>query len=81
MSSWSPGPNDTAKPGLVDDDRPRRRSLRVATWPERGLFIVAALLLIHPGVVTDLIGLALLAVVLGLQRMRPAVAAVAGVSR
>jgi TRAP-type uncharacterized transport system fused permease subunit len=44
--------------------------LRVATWPER-----------HPGVVTDLVGLALLAVGVGLQPMRPAVAAVAGVSR
>jgi TRAP transporter 4TM/12TM fusion protein len=55
--------------------------LRVATWPERGLFIAAALLLIHPGLVTDVVGLALLAAGLGLQRLRPAVAVVAGASR
>jgi TRAP transporter 4TM/12TM fusion protein len=50
--------------------------LRTATWLERGLFIIAALLLIDPGVVTDLIGLVLLGVALGLQRLRPAPAVV-----
>ena len=55
--------------------------LRTATWLERGLFMAAALLLIDPGLVTDLIGLALLAVGLGSQRLRPAPAAVAEPSR
>jgi TRAP transporter 4TM/12TM fusion protein len=46
--------------------------LRAATWLERGLFIVAAFLLIDPAVTTDLIGLAVLATGLGLQKLRPA---------
>jgi TRAP transporter 4TM/12TM fusion protein len=45
--------------------------LRTASWLERALFMVAALLLIHPGLVTDLVGVALLGVGLGLQRLRP----------
>jgi TRAP transporter 4TM/12TM fusion protein len=45
--------------------------LRTATWFERGLFGAAALLLIDPGLVTDLIGIALLAIGLGMQRLRP----------
>jgi TRAP-type uncharacterized transport system fused permease subunit len=55
--------------------------LRTATWFERGLFMTAALLLIDPALVTDLIGLVLLAVGLGLQRLRPASAAIAEASR
>jgi TRAP transporter 4TM/12TM fusion protein len=55
--------------------------LRTATWFERGLFVAAALLLIDPALVTDLIGLVLLAVGLGLQRLRPASAAIAEASR
>lgn len=46
--------------------------IRSATWLERGLFVVAALLLIDPGLVTDLIGAALLGGALMMQRMRPA---------
>jgi TRAP transporter 4TM/12TM fusion protein len=46
--------------------------LRAATWLERGLFIVAAFLLIDPGVATDVMGLVLLAIGLGLQKLRPA---------
>src|SRR5688572_7970525 len=49
---------------------------KTATWLERVLFLAAALLLIDPGVVTDLIGLVLLGVALGLQRLRPAPAVV-----
>jgi TRAP transporter 4TM/12TM fusion protein len=45
--------------------------LRTASWLERALFVAAALLLIHPGLVTDVAGLALLVVGLGLQRLRP----------
>jgi TRAP-type uncharacterized transport system fused permease subunit len=48
--------------------------LRPATWLERALFIAAALMLMHPGLVTDLGGIALLLLALGIQRMRPAVA-------
>jgi TRAP transporter 4TM/12TM fusion protein len=55
--------------------------LRPATWVERGLFVAAALLLIHPGLITDLGGLALLALGLGLQRLRPAPVVVAEPSR
>jgi TRAP-type uncharacterized transport system fused permease subunit len=55
--------------------------LRPATWVERGLFLTAALLLIDPGLVTDLIGLALLAGAIGLQRLRPARVVVAGASQ
>jgi TRAP-type uncharacterized transport system fused permease subunit len=47
--------------------------IRPATWLERGLFIVAALMLIDPGITTDIIGLVLLGVALGIQKMRPAV--------
>jgi TRAP transporter 4TM/12TM fusion protein len=46
--------------------------IRSATWLERGLFVVAALLLIDPGLVTDLIGAALLGGALMMQRLRPA---------
>ena len=55
--------------------------LRTATWFERGLFMVAALLLIDPGLVTDLAGLVLLAIALGSQRLRPAPAVIVGASR
>jgi len=53
--------------------------LRSATWFERGLFIAAALLLIDPGFVTDVVGLVLLATGLGMQRLRRPDAAVARV--
>jgi TRAP transporter 4TM/12TM fusion protein len=43
--------------------------LRKATWFERALFLAAALLLIDPNAVTDIIGLVLLAIVLLLQKM------------
>jgi TRAP-type uncharacterized transport system fused permease subunit len=43
--------------------------LRVATWFERALFFTAAMLLIDPNAITDVIGLAVLAVVLLLQKM------------
>ena len=42
---------------------------RPATWPERAALIVAALLLIKPGIYTDLLGLAIGASVLALQRV------------
>jgi TRAP-type uncharacterized transport system fused permease subunit len=45
--------------------------IRPANWLERGIFVAAALLLIHPGLVTDLVGLGLLALGLLLQRLRP----------
>ena len=45
--------------------------LRTASWLERALFLAAALLLIDPGLVTDVAGAALLVVGLGLQRLRP----------
>jgi TRAP transporter 4TM/12TM fusion protein len=47
--------------------------IRHATWFERGLFIVAALALIHPGLITDLVGLGALTLGLFLQKMRPVV--------
>jgi TRAP-type uncharacterized transport system fused permease subunit len=47
--------------------------IRPATWFERGLFVAAALLLIDPGILTDVIGLVLLGVGLGVQKMRPPV--------
>jgi TRAP transporter 4TM/12TM fusion protein len=47
--------------------------IRPATWLERGMLLAAALLLIDPGIVTDLVGFALLAVALVLQKRRPAV--------
>ena len=43
--------------------------LRQATWIERALFFVAALLLIDPNTITDVIGLVLLAVGLLMQKM------------
>ena len=43
--------------------------LRVATWLERALFFAAAMLLIDPGIVTDVIGLCLLAIALLLQKL------------
>jgi TRAP transporter 4TM/12TM fusion protein len=55
--------------------------LRRATWLERGIFIAAALLLIDPGAATDLIGLALLAAGLGLQKFRPGPVAVSELTR
>ncbi len=51
--------------------------IRRATLLERGLFLLAALLLIDPGLVTDVIGFALLAGALLVQRLRPAVPAAA----
>ena len=52
--------------------------LRTATWLERGLFLAAALLLIDPQLITDLVGLGLLAAALAAQKLRrpdPVVAA------
>ncbi len=52
--------------------------IRIARPWERVIFVAAAFCLIDPGLLTDLIGLALLAVGLGFQKLRPAtVAAVA----
>lgn len=45
-------------------------ALRPATWPERGVLLAASLLLMQPGLVTDLIGLAGLLGVLAAQRLR-----------
>jgi TRAP transporter 4TM/12TM fusion protein len=44
--------------------------LRTATWLERGMLLAAALLLIDPQLVTDLLGLALLAAALLGQKLR-----------
>jgi TRAP transporter 4TM/12TM fusion protein len=44
--------------------------LRVGTWLERGMMLVASLLLIDPGIVTDIIGLALLGTALVRQKLR-----------
>jgi TRAP transporter 4TM/12TM fusion protein len=44
--------------------------LRTSTWLERGLMLTAAFLLIDPGVVTDLVGLGLLAAALVMQKIR-----------
>ena len=44
--------------------------LRTATWLERGLFLVGALLLIDPGIMTDIIGLVLVGAALGIQKLR-----------
>jgi TRAP transporter 4TM/12TM fusion protein len=44
--------------------------MRSAAWLERGLFVAAALLLIDPRLVTDVIGLALLAAGLIMQKLR-----------
>jgi TRAP transporter 4TM/12TM fusion protein len=46
--------------------------LRPARWIERTLFIAAAFMLIDPGLTTDVTGLAVLAVALALQKLRPA---------
>jgi TRAP transporter 4TM/12TM fusion protein len=46
--------------------------LRTATWLERGLFLGAAFLLIDPGLTTDMVGLAVLAAGLGMQKLRSA---------
>jgi len=51
--------------------------LRTATWLERGLFLAAALLLIDPKLVTDLLGLVLLLAALAGQKLRRADPAVA----
>ncbi len=51
--------------------------LKPASWLERGLFLAAALLLISPTLLTDLLGLGLLALAIGLQKFRhPGAAAV-----
>ncbi|MEK7702096.1 MAG: TRAP transporter fused permease subunit, partial [candidate division NC10 bacterium] len=55
--------------------------LRAATWLERGLFVAAAFLLIDPGFTTDVIGIALLAAGLGLQKLRPAAVEVRAAAR
>jgi TRAP-type uncharacterized transport system fused permease subunit len=44
--------------------------LRTATWLERGLMLAAAFLLIDPGLITDLVGLSLLALALVTQKLR-----------
>jgi len=44
--------------------------LRTANWPERGLFVAAALLLINPGLLTDALGIGLLVVGLASQKLR-----------
>jgi TRAP-type uncharacterized transport system fused permease subunit len=49
--------------------------IRPANWLERGIFVIAAFMLIDPGLVTDVIGLVLLALGLGLQKLRPVVVA------
>jgi TRAP transporter 4TM/12TM fusion protein len=43
---------------------------KTATWAERVLFLAAALLLINPGIMTDLVGLMCLATALIAQRLR-----------
>jgi len=48
-------------------------ALRLAGWVERAVLLAAALLLIAPGVVNDLVGLALLAGVLVYQKLSEAV--------
>ncbi|MEO5695307.1 MAG: TRAP transporter permease [Usitatibacter sp.] len=45
--------------------------LREAKWVERGLLVLAALLLINPGYASDIAGLALLGVVYAAQKMLP----------
>ena len=52
--------------------------LRTATWLERGLLLAAALLLIDPKLLTDLVGLLLLAAVLAAQKLRRPDVVVAG---
>jgi len=51
--------------------------IRSATWLERALFLASAFLLIDPGLTTDAIGLVVLVVGLGLQKLRPRAASVA----
>jgi TRAP-type uncharacterized transport system fused permease subunit len=46
--------------------------LRTATWLERALFLAAAFMLIDPGLTTDLVGLGVLLVAVGLQKLRAA---------
>jgi TRAP-type uncharacterized transport system fused permease subunit len=43
---------------------------RPATWIERALFFAAAILLIDPGLATDVIGIGLLALGLAIQKLR-----------
>jgi TRAP-type uncharacterized transport system fused permease subunit len=43
---------------------------RTATWIERGLFLVAAFLLIDPQLITDIAGVSLLAIAVVLQKVR-----------
>jgi TRAP-type uncharacterized transport system fused permease subunit len=45
--------------------------LREARWWERVILVVAALLLIKPGYISDAIGLVLLALVVASQRLAP----------
>jgi TRAP transporter 4TM/12TM fusion protein len=45
--------------------------IRPATWLERGMFLAGALLLIDPGLITDLIGFGLLGAAILLQKRRP----------
>jgi TRAP-type uncharacterized transport system fused permease subunit len=52
--------------------------LRTATWIERGLLLAAALCLIDPALVTDLIGLVLLLSALAIQKLRRPEAVVVG---
>jgi TRAP-type uncharacterized transport system fused permease subunit len=49
--------------------------LREARWWERVLLVVAALLLIKPGYISDAIGLVLLAAVIAAQKLDPGKAA------
>ena len=44
--------------------------LRNATWIERGILLIAALALIKPGWITDLIGLGLLIIIIIWQYMK-----------
>jgi hypothetical protein len=53
--------------------------LRAASWLERGLFMVAAFLLIDPGLYTDLAGLVALGAGLASQKLRRGTVAVAPV--
>jgi TRAP transporter 4TM/12TM fusion protein len=55
--------------------------LRLATWFERALFFAAAFLLIDPGLVTDIIGFALLALGLLIQKLHTPQSALAGGAR
>jgi TRAP transporter 4TM/12TM fusion protein len=55
--------------------------LRTASWFERALFLAAALLLIDPNAITDVIGLGLLAAGLLIQKLRAPESTVAGGAR